>query len=241
PGAVVYRRAFAPRQNDKPRPGPPQAPLAARADDPSLTLGAARASSSLAKRALDIIGALLGLLFLAPLLALTALLVRLESPGPALFRQWRTGKGGKPFRIYKFRTMRLGASDEPAAVVQASRGDCRVTRLGAFLRQSCFDELPQLLNVLKGEMSLVGPRPHAVAHDRYYDARIEDYGRRFLVRPGITGLAQVSGFRGETKRLEEMEGRIALDLEYARGWSFRLDLTILARTAFEGPFHPAAY
>lgn len=204
-----------------------------------LQLGAAQARASALKRTVDILGALFGLVLLAPLLALVALLVRLESPGPAFFRQWRTGCGGAPFQIYKFRTMRVASDETP--VVQASRGDGRVTRLGSFLRQSCFDELPQLLNVLKGEMSLVGPRPHAVEHDRYYSALIPAYDSRFLVRPGISGLAQVSGFRGETPFLEDMEGRIDLDLAYIRQWSLLLDLRILYRTAFEGPFHPAAY
>jgi putative colanic acid biosynthesis UDP-glucose lipid carrier transferase len=211
------------------------------ASEPKLRLaqGARRSRSSRLKRAIDVVGALFGLVLLAPLLAAIALLVRLDSPGPAIFRQWRTGKGGTPFQIYKFRTMRV--SEDGAEVVQAKRRDCRVTRLGAFLRQSCFDELPQLFNVLKGEMSLVGPRPHAVAHDRYYGALVADYDDRFLVRPGISGLAQVSGYRGETPNVEAMAGRVALDLDYIRSWSLGLDLRILVRTAFDGPFHPTAY
>jgi len=200
---------------------------------------AERAVGSAVKRLIDIAGALFGLALFAPLLALIAVLIRLESPGPALFRQRRTGLGGVPFQIYKFRTMRV--AEDGTRIVQASRGDCRVTRLGAFLRQSCFDELPQLLNVLKGEMSLVGPRPHAVAHDGYYGGLIPDYETRFLVRPGISGLAQVTGFRGETPNIESMARRVDMDLCYIRHWSVALDLRILVQTAFEGPFHPAAY
>jgi putative colanic acid biosynthesis UDP-glucose lipid carrier transferase len=208
-----------------------------RAED--LRRSAQRAGASRLKRLIDVAGALCGLILLAPLLGLIAALIRLESPGPALFRQRRTGLGGAPFQIYKFRTMRV--AEDGAEIVQASRGDCRVTPLGALLRQSCFDELPQLFNVLKGEMSLVGPRPHALAHDGYYGALIPSYQSRFLVRPGISGLAQVSGFRGQTPNVEAMAGRIDLDLEYIRRWSVALDLRILLQTAFEGPFHPAAY
>ncbi|HUZ13477.1 MAG TPA: sugar transferase [Caulobacteraceae bacterium] len=205
----------------------------------TLRLGAGRIGASRLKRLVDVAGALVGLTLLAPLLALIALMIVLESPGPPLFRQWRTGRGGVPFRIYKFRTLRNADAD--GEVAQVCRDDPRVSRLGLFLRQSCFDELPQLLNVLKGEMSLVGPRPHALAHDSYYGARIADYRSRFLVRPGISGLAQVCGFRGRTATIEAMAGRIGLDLDYIGAWSFSLDLRILVRTAFEGPFHPAAY
>jgi putative colanic acid biosysnthesis UDP-glucose lipid carrier transferase len=191
------------------------------------------------KRLIDVAGASFGLVFLAPFLLLVALLIRLESPGPALFRQRRKGRGGVPFAIYKFRTMRC-LEDGPE-IRQAERGDHRTTWLGAFLRRSSIDELPQLLNVLKGDMSLVGPRPHALAHDEFYGAAIENYDARFLARPGISGLAQVSGLRGPTPNIEWMAARVALDLKYIRNWSVGLDLRILLQTFVVGPFDPAAF
>jgi putative colanic acid biosynthesis UDP-glucose lipid carrier transferase len=196
-------------------------------------------ASSGFKRSIDVVGAGFGLLFLAPFLLLVVLLIRLESPGPALFRQRRKGRGGVPFVIYKFRTMRC-LEDGPE-IRQAERGDDRATRFGLFLRRSSIDELPQLLNVLKGEMSLVGPRPHALAHDEFYGAVLEDYDARFLARPGISGLAQVSGLRGATPHIEWMAARVALDLEYIGHWSLGLDLRILLRTFVAGPFDPAAF
>lgn len=177
----------------------------------------------------DVAVAGLALVLLAPLLALIALLVRLDSPGPALFRQTRTGLNGRTFQIYKFRSMRV--QENGAVVRQASRADARVTRLGAFLRKTSLDELPQLLNVLRGEMSLVGPRPHAVAHDTYYGSEIAAYERRFTVRPGITGWAQVNGSRGATPTIADMQHRVMLDLWYVEHHSFLLDLRILTATA----------
>lgn len=200
---------------------------------------AALSNCSRLKRALDILGALAGLIALGPFLLLVALLIRLESPGPAIFRQQRTGRGGVVFNIYKFRSMRV--LEDGAQVKQASKGDTRITPLGAFLRRSCVDELPQLLNVLKGEMSLVGPRPHAVAHDEYYATQIPRYRDRFLVRPGIAGLAQVSGLRGATPTIECMAARVASDCEYIAAWSFALDVQILLRAVTDGPFHPSAF
>ena len=191
------------------------------------------------KRLIDVLGAGFGLVFLAPFLLLVALTIRLESPGPALFRQRRTGRGGVPFVIYKFRTMRC-LEDGPH-ITQASRGDRRTTRLGALLRRSSIDELPQLINVLKGDMSLVGPRPHALAHDQLYAAAIDNYEARFLARPGISGLAQVSGLRGATPSVECMAARVALDLEYIQRWSIILDVRILVQTLLMGPFDPAAF
>jgi putative colanic acid biosynthesis UDP-glucose lipid carrier transferase len=196
-------------------------------------------ASSRLKRLIDVVGAGLGLVFLAPFLLLVALIIRLESPGPVLFRQRRKGRGGVPFVIYKFRTMRC-LEDGPE-ILQVERGDCRLTRLGGFLRRSSIDELPQLLNVLNGDMSLVGPRPHALAHDDFYGAAIENYDARFLGRPGISGLAQVSGLRGATPNLEWMAARVALDLEYIRHWSLGLDIRILLQTFVAGPFDPAAF
>jgi putative colanic acid biosynthesis UDP-glucose lipid carrier transferase len=204
----------------------------------SLYDGAGRILASAQKRLIDIMGAAAGLIVLAPFLFLVAILIKLESPGPVIFRQRRTGRGGRVFHIYKFRTMKV-LEDGPV-ITQASADDGRRTRVGSFLRRSCIDELPQLFNVLIGEMSLVGPRPHAVAHDDYYSKMIPDYRLRFLVRPGIAGLAQVSGFRGETPTVDYMEGRVALDLEYIACWTLKDDVGILLRAVTEGPFHPTA-
>ena len=206
---------------------------------PALESGGRRLRASTLKRLMDIAGAFCGLVFLAPFLLLVALVILIESRGPVFFRQRRTGCGGKPFYIYKFRTMRV-VEDGPT-IVQATPDDSRTTRFGAFLRRSSIDELPQLLNVLKNEMSLIGPRPHAVAHDVHYAALVPDYERRFLAKPGISGLAQVSGFRGETPNTQSMAARVALDLDYIAHWSFRLDVHILIQTLLAGPFHPAAY
>ena len=169
------------------------------------------------------------ILLLAPLLALIVALVMLDSPGPALFRQNRTGLNGRAFRIYKFRTMRV--QEDGADVVQVRRGDARVTRVGAFLRRTSLDELPQLVNVLRGEMAFSGPRPHALAHDAYYGELIPNYQHRFRVRPGITGWAQINGSRGETPTVMDMEKRIVLDLWYVANASAVLDIKIIVLTA----------
>jgi undecaprenyl-phosphate galactose phosphotransferase/putative colanic acid biosynthesis UDP-glucose lipid carrier transferase len=187
----------------------------------------------------DVVGAGLGLLVLAPFLLLLAVLIRLESPGPSLFRQRRTGLNGATFIIYKFRTMEV-LEDGPV-VNQATRHDCRATSLGKFLRKTSIDELPNLVNVLKGEMSLVGPRPHAVSHDRLWASMVAGYDGRFRAKPGITGLAQVEGFRGEVLSSESVAARIGYDLQYIRDWSVALDLKILLRTLKIGPLDPAAY
>ena len=181
-----------------------------------------------AKRLTDITLSLLLLLFLAPLFLVTALAIRLDSPGAAIFRQWRVGFDGQRFRIWKFRT--LGVTEDGDDVAQVTKADPRVTRVGRFLRRTSIDELPQLINVLRGEMSLVGPRPHACAHDRYFVERIDNYALRHSVKPGITGLAQVSGLRGETATLAEMRWRVAFDLRYVRHACFGLDLRILLAT-----------
>ncbi len=204
-----------------------------------LDLGAARLAASNLKRLLDIFGALAGLLILSPLLLLVAVLIVIESPGSPIFRQRRSGYRGAPFVIYKFRTMRV-VEDGPN-VVQARRADHRVTMIGGLLRRTSVDELPQLLNVLKGEMSLVGPRPHAVVHDEYYGGLIGDYDGRFKTKPGLTGLAQVSGLRGPTPDVATMAARIEKDLDYIRDWSILLDLRILFQTGLIFAFHPAAY
>jgi undecaprenyl-phosphate galactose phosphotransferase/putative colanic acid biosynthesis UDP-glucose lipid carrier transferase len=187
-----------------------------------------RRSELLAKRAFDVAFAALALIGLSPLLALTAALVRLDSPGPAIFRQRRTGFDGRVFTIFKFRTMTVLEDGE--RVAQARRDDPRVTRLGALLRRTSLDELPQLWNVLRGDMSLVGPRPHALAHDAEYSRLICEYARRQHVRPGLTGAAQVRGHRGETRTPQHMADRVEWDLWYIDHWSLWLDLGILART-----------
>jgi undecaprenyl-phosphate galactose phosphotransferase/putative colanic acid biosynthesis UDP-glucose lipid carrier transferase len=171
------------------------------------------------------------LCLLGPLLLLIALLIRLDSAGPALFRQTRLGRNGRPFDILKFRSMSVLENGD--RIVQATKNDPRVTRVGRILRKASLDELPQLVNVLKGEMSLVGPRPHARAHDDYYAQQIEFYRLRQTVKPGITGWAQVHGLRGETPTLALMRQRVEHDVWYAQNLSLALDIEILVRTVFE--------
>jgi Undecaprenyl-phosphate glucose phosphotransferase len=184
-----------------------------------------------AKRAFDIAAATVGLLAMAPFLLAVALAVRMESPGPVLFRQTRGGFNGRAFQILKFRTMRV--MEDGPTIIQATANDHRLTRLGRWLRQSSVDELPQLINVLRGDMSLVGPRPHALAHDFQYSRLISNYPYRHHVKPGITGWAQANGFRGETPTLNLMMQRVELDLWYVTNWSIWLDLRILFRTMIE--------
>lgn len=181
------------------------------------------------KRAFDFLAASVALILLLPLILFVMSLIKLDSPGPVFFRQTRIGFNGRPFRIWKFRTMHT--LDDGAEVRQATRGDDRVTRMGHWLRATSADELPQLLNVLVGDMSLVGPRPHAVAHDNEYDPMIADYALRRHVKPGITGWAQVCGFRGGTPTVDLMLRRIEHDLWYIDNWTFGLDAMIVARTA----------
>jgi undecaprenyl-phosphate galactose phosphotransferase/putative colanic acid biosynthesis UDP-glucose lipid carrier transferase len=183
------------------------------------------------KRASDVVLASLALTLLAPLLLIVAAAVKLTSRGPAIFKQDRHGFNGRKFTIYKFRTMTV--TENGASIKQAQRNDARITPLGAMLRSSSIDELPQLVNVLRGEMSLVGPRPHAIAHDVEYSKLIGTYPYRQHVKPGITGWAQVNGLRGETGRIELMERRVELDLWYVSNWSVWLDLAILARTCLK--------
>ncbi|HQT79958.1 MAG TPA: exopolysaccharide biosynthesis polyprenyl glycosylphosphotransferase [Rhodopila sp.] len=182
-----------------------------------------------AKRALDLAVGAVALLFLLPVLMAIAVLIRLDSPGPILFRQRRSGFNGQLFCIYKFRTMTT--LDDGTVIQQAHRGDARITRLGAILRRYSLDELPQLFNVLKGEMSLVGPRPHALAHDQEYSQAIAIYPARHNVKPGMTGWAQVNGLRGATPQLGQMVRRVEHDLWYVDHWSLWLDLKILTLTA----------
>ncbi len=191
------------------------------------------------KRALDVLLATSGLLFLSPMLVMIALVIRLDTPGPVLFLQSRRGFGGRPFTIFKFRSMMV--ADDGDVVVQAKRGDARVTRVGRWIRRTSIDELPQLLNVLRGDMSIVGPRPHAVAHDDYYSRFIEEYAFRHHAKPGLTGWAQVKGLRGETPHIENMKARIEKDIWYIDHWSIWLDLNIIARTIVAVLGHKAAY
>jgi putative colanic acid biosynthesis UDP-glucose lipid carrier transferase len=181
-----------------------------------------------AKRLTDIGFSLLILLLLLPLLAVVALLVKMSSPGPVIFKQRRYGLDGREIGVYKFRTMRV--TEDGADIRQASRSDSRITRIGGILRRTSLDELPQLINVLQGRMSLVGPRPHAVAHNEVYRKLIKGYMVRHKVLPGITGLAQVNGCRGETTELKDMQARVNFDLDYLRHWSPMLDIKILLLT-----------
>lgn len=183
------------------------------------------------KRMIDLIGAGFALAILAPLLALAAVAIKLDSPGPIFFRQQRCGFNGRIFLIRKFRTMHV-LEDGPV-ILQANRADRRVTRVGKWLRRTSFDELPQLLNVLDGSMSLVGPRPHALAHDGEFDKLVRNYALRRRVRPGLTGWAQVHGCRGPTPTAVTIETRVQYDLWYIDNWSLRLDLAILLRTPIE--------
>ncbi len=183
------------------------------------------------------------LLLLAPLLALIALAVRLDTPGPVFYRQRRHGFSRQPIAMLKFRTMHAAMCDpiDARTVRQATRGDPRVTRIGRLLRRTSLDELPQLWNVLLGDMSIVGPRPHAIAHDHHYADLIDDYLGRHRVKPGITGWAQIHGYRGETRNVDDMRRRIELDLEYIDRWSLWLDLHILVRTVIVGFVHRNAH
>jgi putative colanic acid biosynthesis UDP-glucose lipid carrier transferase len=180
------------------------------------------------KRFLDVLIAGFALLLFLPLLLVVMAVIRLESPGSPIFRQRRTGYRGKVFTIYKFRTMTV--TEDCEKVRQATKGDERVTEVGALLRKLSIDELPQLWNVLKGDMSIVGPRPHALAHDEYYGALIPTYAARFRAKPGLTGYAQVNGFRGEVRDTRCMSDRVAADNSYIEEWSPALDLAILIKT-----------
>jgi putative colanic acid biosynthesis UDP-glucose lipid carrier transferase len=180
------------------------------------------------KRVTDIVFATLLLILAAPVMLLIAAAIKLDSPGRVFFKQDRYGLDGERIVVYKFRTMTV--SENGAVVVQAKRDDVRVTNVGRWLRRTSLDELPQLINVLQGRMSLVGPRPHAVAHNEEYRKLIAGYMVRHKVTPGITGLAQVSGCRGETSTVEDMRRRVEYDLEYLRHWCWLLDIKIMLRT-----------
>ena len=185
-------------------------------------------AQSVMKRGFDIVAALLALLLFLPLLLLVMVVIQVESPGPAIFRQRRTGYRGRVFTILKFRTMTV--TEDSGEIRQATKDDVRVTAVGAMLRKLSVDELPQLWNVLRGDMSIVGPRPHALAHDEYYGAVIPTYAARFRAKPGLTGYAQVNGFRGEIDDMRCMSDRIAADNSYIEEWSLALDVAILLKT-----------
>jgi Undecaprenyl-phosphate glucose phosphotransferase len=192
-----------------------------------------------AKRFFDLGLAAAGLLTLLPLMLVTAILIKFDSHGPIFFLQKRNGFNGQPFNIFKFRTMHV-LEDGPV-ILQATRNDPRVTRLGRWLRRSSIDELPQLFNVIRGDMSLVGPRPHAAFHNSEYEKLIANYAFRHHVKPGLTGWAQVNGFRGETRQIEQMERRIEYDLWYINNWSPLLDLRIVLQTVLVALRQTTAY
>ncbi|GAC1413035.1 MAG: undecaprenyl-phosphate glucose phosphotransferase [Burkholderiaceae bacterium] len=189
------------------------------------------ASERAVKRSMDVVLASIALLFFLPVMALTAIAIRLDGPGPIIFRQHRKGFNGKQFVMFKFRTMSV--QEDGSVVTQASRNDPRVTGIGKLLRSASIDELPQLLNVLAGNMSLIGPRPHALAHDNHFETLLGDYAYRHHVKPGITGWAQCNGARGATPTLDHISERVKLDLWYINNWSLWLDIQILIKTFFE--------
>ncbi|WP_373638786.1 undecaprenyl-phosphate glucose phosphotransferase [Klebsiella quasipneumoniae] len=191
------------------------------------------------KRLEDIVVSSIILVLISPVLIGIALAVKFSSPGPIIFRQIRYGMDGKPIKVWKFRSMTVMENDDK--VIQATKNDVRVTKVGRFLRSTSLDELPQFFNVLFGQMSVVGPRPHAVSHNEQYRSLIQGYMLRHKVKPGITGLAQINGWRGETDTLEKMEKRIEYDLLYIRGWSIWLDLKIIFLTIFKGFINKSAY
>jgi putative colanic acid biosynthesis UDP-glucose lipid carrier transferase len=196
--------------------------------------------NSLMKRVEDLVIGTLMLVALFPVMLLIAACIRAETPGPVLFRQARQGFNNNVFTVFKFRSM-VHRPEGDAEVRQATRDDKRVTRVGRVLRRTSLDELPQLFNVLRGEMSLVGPRPHAVEHNLYYASLIDDYINRHKVQPGITGWAQVNGLRGETDTLDKMQRRVQYDLAYIERWSVLFDIKIMILTAVTALFDRKAY
>lgn len=196
-------------------------------------------TSKLIKRTEDIVLSSMILLLLSPVYLIIALAVKLTSPGPVIFKQQRYGLNGDPIKVYKFRSM--STQDNGPVVKQATKNDPRTTSIGAFLRKTSLDELPQFFNVIQGRMSIVGPRPHAVAHNEEYRKLVPKYMQRHLVKPGITGWAQINGWRGETDTLEKMEKRVEFDLHYINNWSLWFDLKIILLTALKGFINKNAY
>ncbi|HAT1613326.1 TPA: undecaprenyl-phosphate glucose phosphotransferase, partial [Raoultella planticola] len=191
------------------------------------------------KRLEDLIISSIIILLISPVLLAIAMAVKISSPGPIIFRQVRYGIDGKPIKVFKFRSMNV--MENGGEVVQAKKNDSRVTKVGSFLRKTSLDELPQFFNVITGQMSIVGPRPHAVAHNEQYRDLIEGYMLRHKVKPGITGWAQINGWRGETDTLEKMQKRVEYDLAYIRDWSIWFDLKIIFLTVFKGFINKSAY
>ena len=196
------------------------------------------AAERICKRAIDLLIASAAIIMLAPMMIMVGVLIKMEGGGPVFFRQTRIGFNGRPFKMCKFRTMSV-LEDGPV-IQQATKNDPRVTRLGGLLRRTSIDELPQFFNVLLGDMSVIGPRPHASAHNSEYENIIAKYAHRYHVKPGLTGWAQVNGWRGETQTVDLMEKRVEFDLWYIENWSLWLDIRILLRTLFLG-LQQAAY
>jgi putative colanic acid biosynthesis UDP-glucose lipid carrier transferase len=196
-------------------------------------------SNRLIKRVEDLALATIILVLTSPLLCWIAIKVKWSSPGPVIFKQKRYGINGKEIKVYKFRSMTT--QDDGSIIKQATKGDSRVTPFGAFIRRTSLDELPQFINVLQGKMSIVGPRPHAIAHNEQYRKLVPKYMQRHLVKPGITGWAQINGWRGETDTLEKMEKRVEFDLHYINNWSLWFDLRIIFLTIFKGFVDKNAY
>lgn len=190
------------------------------------------------KRLEDFVLGSIALVLLFPLMALISIIIKLDSTGPALFCQARSGRNGEIIKVYKFRSMYQNGSTE---FKQAQRDDPRITRVGAFLRKTSLDELPQLFNVIQGSMSMVGPRPHPLKLDEDFQYVIPSLSSRYCVKPGITGWAQINGFRGETRRISDMVARIEHDRHYIMNWSVFLDIRILVLTVFKGWTHKNAY
>ncbi|MFB9135744.1 undecaprenyl-phosphate glucose phosphotransferase [Vibrio sp. AK197] len=195
--------------------------------------------STFIKRVEDVIVASIILLLISPILLAVSIGVKMSSPGPIIFKQYRYGMDGKKIKVWKFRSMK--AMDNGATVKQATKDDPRVTKFGAFIRRTSLDELPQFINVLQGRMSIVGPRPHAVAHNEEYRSLVDKYMLRHKVKPGITGWAQVNGYRGETDTIDKMAKRVEYDLFYIRSWSLWLDIKIIFMTVFKGFIGKTAY
>ncbi|MGI9277750.1 MAG: undecaprenyl-phosphate glucose phosphotransferase [Endozoicomonas sp.] len=192
------------------------------------------------KRIEDVVLASLIILLISPVMLAVAITVKLSSSGPVLFKQYRHGANGKRIKVYKFRSMKVH-EEKAGQVTQASKNDSRITPVGSFIRRTSLDELPQFINVIQGRMSIVGPRPHAMAHNEEYKDLVDSYMKRHKVKPGITGLAQVNGFRGETDTLDKMQKRVEMDLKYINTWSLFLDLKIIFLTVFKGFVNPNAY